>query len=107
MSRHQLSNDAELLRAARNLIQAHSSHAAAVAQKRAAYLDECGETLMADTWRQIGEAVRMVEAGGPSSTRPRRSVRERSSVPDTPAMITPASDLSGGPPAGPRPFAGA
>lgn len=56
-----LSNDAELTRAARNLINAHGSRAAAVAQKRAVYLDECGETLMADTWRQIGDAVRVVE----------------------------------------------
>jgi hypothetical protein len=97
----QLSNDAELNRAARNLINAHSSRAAAVAQKRAAYLDECGETLMADTWRQIGDAVRAIEARRPP-VRQLRSVREHA-----PAAVAAPSDRPTAPAVEPEPVAGA
>ena len=61
-----LPNAAQLIRAARQLIDMHGSQAAAVAEKRAAHLDECGETLTATTWRQIGDAVRKIEARLPS-----------------------------------------
>jgi hypothetical protein len=60
----QLSNEAQLIRAARALIQVHGSQAGSVAEKRAAYLDECGERLTATIWRQIGDAVRTIEARG-------------------------------------------
>jgi hypothetical protein len=63
-SKHpQLSNEAQLSRAARELIEVYGSHAAAVADKRASHLDECGEIATATTWRQIGDAVRRIEAG--------------------------------------------
>jgi hypothetical protein len=58
----QLSNDTQLIRAARELMQVYGSQAAAVAEKRAIHLDESGETLTATTWRQIGDAVRRIEA---------------------------------------------
>ena len=65
MSRTQyrhLPNAAQLICAARQLIDMHGSHAAAVAEKRAAHLDECGENLPATTWREIADAVRALEA---------------------------------------------
>jgi len=96
----QRSDDAELARAARNLINAHGSCAGAVAQKRAAYLDECGERLMADTWRQIGDAVRAIEARRPA-LRPRQPVRTPS-----PVAVAAASDLPALAPAEPGPSAG-
>jgi hypothetical protein len=47
-SKHpQLFNEAQLIRAARELIEVYGSHAAAVAEKRASHLDECGEMLTA------------------------------------------------------------
>ncbi len=57
----QLSNEAQMIRAARQLIEMHGSQAAAVAEKRAAHLDQCGEALTATTWRQIADAVRAIE----------------------------------------------
>jgi len=61
----QLSNEARVIRAARKLIEVYGSQAAAVAEKRAARLDECGETVTATIWRQIGDAVRTIEARVP------------------------------------------
>ncbi len=58
----QLSNEAQMIRAARQLIEMHGSQAAAVAEKRAAHLDQCGEPMTATTWRQIADAVRAIEA---------------------------------------------
>jgi hypothetical protein len=63
-------NDAQLIRAARELMEVYGSQAAAVAEKRAIHLDECGEGISATTWRQIADAVRSVEA----KDSPRRSV---------------------------------
>jgi hypothetical protein len=39
----------QIIRAARQLIDMHGAQAAAVAEKRAAHLDECGENLPATT----------------------------------------------------------
>jgi hypothetical protein len=64
-------NEAQLIRAARELMEVYGSHAAAVAEKRTLHLEECGERVTATTWRQIADAVRSVEAKDPS----RRSVR--------------------------------
>ena len=58
--------EAQLIRAARELMEVYGSQAAAIAEKRALHLDECGETLTATTWRQIGDAVRKIEARLPS-----------------------------------------
>ena len=66
----QLFNEAQMIRAARELIGMYGPHAAAVAEKRAIYLDECGERLTATTWRQIADAVRAIGARDPA----RRSV---------------------------------
>jgi hypothetical protein len=33
-----------------------------VAEKRAAHLDQCGEPVMATTWRRIADAIRTTEA---------------------------------------------
>jgi hypothetical protein len=63
MARGQQSNDAERSRAARNLIIAHGSRAAGVAETRARRLGECGEDEVAEIWRQIGVFVRAMEAG--------------------------------------------
>jgi hypothetical protein len=57
-----LSNEARMIRAACELIQVYGLRAAAVAEKRASHLDECGEALTAITWRQIADAVRTIEA---------------------------------------------
>ena len=57
-----LPNAAQLIRAARQLIDMHGSQAAAVAEKRAAHLDDCGENLPATIWREIADAVRTIEA---------------------------------------------
>jgi hypothetical protein len=62
MSGHKLSEAAQMSRAALHLINFHGRRAAAVAEKRAAYLHECGEDLGADTWRKISEFVRVIEA---------------------------------------------
>jgi hypothetical protein len=64
-------NDAQLIRAARELMEVYGSQAAAVAEKRALHLEECGERVTATTWRLIADAVRNAEAKDP----PRRSVR--------------------------------
>jgi len=48
----------QIIRAARQLIDMHGSQAAAIAEKRAAHLDECGEYLPATTWREIADAAR-------------------------------------------------
>jgi len=53
----QTSDDPELQRAARHLIQCHDSRAVQVALKRALYLDECAEPIGADTWRKIARIV--------------------------------------------------
>jgi hypothetical protein len=58
----QLSNEAQIIRAARELIDVYGSQAAGVAEKRAAHLDECGQNLPATTWREIADAVRTIEA---------------------------------------------
>lgn len=63
-------NHPQLIRAARELIEVYGSQAAAVAEKRALHLDECGEGVPATTWREIAHAVRTIEAGDP-----RRSLR--------------------------------
>jgi hypothetical protein len=63
-------NEAQMIRAARELMGVYGPRAAAVAEKRAIYLDECGEGLTATTWRQIADAVRAIEARDPA----RRSV---------------------------------
>jgi len=60
------SSDAQLIRAARELIEVYGSQAAAVAEKRALHLDEYGESVTAATWRQIAAAVRIIEAKDPS-----------------------------------------
>jgi hypothetical protein len=62
--------EAQMIRAARELMGVYGPRAAAVAEKRAIYLDECGEGLTATTWRQIADAVRAIEARDPA----RRSV---------------------------------
>ena len=59
-------NEAQLTRAARELMEVYGSQAAAVADKRATHLDECGEGVTATTWREIAHAVRTVEAKDPS-----------------------------------------
>jgi hypothetical protein len=53
-----------MLRAARNLIDLHGSHAAAVAEQRAVRLDEFAEKRTAITWRLIGDAVRAIDDRG-------------------------------------------
>ena len=58
----QLSHEAQMSRAARQLLEMHGSQAAAVAEKRAAHLDQCGEPATATTWRQIADAVRVIVA---------------------------------------------
>jgi hypothetical protein len=59
----QLSNEAHVVRAARNLMEAHGPHAAIVAEKRAINLERSGEKVPAKTWRQIAEAVRAMTSG--------------------------------------------
>ena len=71
MSTRQLSDSAQLSRAARHLIQSHGSRAAAIAMKRAVYLHQCGEDAAADTWRKIGDLVQVIEAGKGLSSDPR------------------------------------
>lgn len=68
----QLFNDAQMIRAARELMEVYGSEATAIAEKRAIHLDECGERLAATTWRQIGDAVQTIEAQDPPR-RPDRS----------------------------------
>jgi ClpP class serine protease len=63
--------EAQLIRAARELMEVYGSQAAAVAEKRALRLDECGEIATAMTWREIADAVRTIEA----KDSPRRSGR--------------------------------
>jgi hypothetical protein len=58
--------EAQLIRAARELVEVYGSQAAAVAEKRALHLDECGEVATAMTWRDIAAAVRTIEAKDPS-----------------------------------------
>jgi ClpP class serine protease len=58
--------EAQLIRAARELMEVYGSQAAAVAEKRALHLDECGEIATATTWRDIAAAVRTIEAKDPS-----------------------------------------
>jgi ClpP class serine protease len=58
--------EAQLIRAARELMEVYGSQAAAVAEKRALHLDECGEIATATTWRDIAAAVRTIEAKPPS-----------------------------------------
>jgi hypothetical protein len=89
MARGQRSNDAELSRAARNLIIAHGARAAGVAEIRARRLDECGEEEVAETWRQIGLFVRAIEAGKNPGARNKRT--SRALVP--PADAVPAAPL--------------
>jgi hypothetical protein len=67
----QLFNEAQMIRAARELMEVYRSEAAAIAEKRAIHLEACGERRAATTWRQIGDAVRTIEAQDP----PRRSGR--------------------------------
>jgi hypothetical protein len=57
----QLSNEVQMIRAARELIEVYGSQAAAIAEKRAVHLDESGESLPAATWREIADAVRAIE----------------------------------------------
>ena len=64
-------NHAQLIRAARELMEVYGSQAAAVAKKRALHLDECGEIATAMTWRDIAAAVRTIEAKDPSRRHPR------------------------------------
>jgi hypothetical protein len=64
-------NEAQLIRAARELMEVYGSQAAAVAEKRAIHLDESGERLTATTWREIADAVRTIEV----KDSPRRSGR--------------------------------
>lgn len=80
MARGQRSNDAELSRAARNLIIAHGSRAAGVAEIRARRLDECGEDEVAETWRQIGVFVRAIEAGKNPRARDNRTSHAQTAV---------------------------
>ncbi len=61
MHRQDLSDSAQISRAAKHLIETHGSRAASVALKRAAYLHQCGEELGADTWRRIGDFVRAIQ----------------------------------------------
>lgn len=93
MARGQRSNDAELARAARNLIIAHGGRAAGVAEIRARRLDECGEDEVAQTWRQIGTFVRSIEAGENPCARSRRASRAQ------PAVVPPADAVPAGRPA--------
>jgi hypothetical protein len=58
--------EAQLIRAARALMQVYGSQAAAVAEKRALHLEECGEEATATTWREIAHAARTIEAKDPS-----------------------------------------
>jgi len=59
----QLSNEAHVVRAARNLMEAHGSQAAIVAEKRAINLEHSGEKVPAKTWRQIADAIRAMSPG--------------------------------------------
>jgi hypothetical protein len=63
MSTKQLSDGAQLSRAAVHLIENHGARAAVVATKRAVHLYQCGEDAGADTWRKIAGFVRAIEAG--------------------------------------------
>jgi hypothetical protein len=58
--------EAQLIRAARELMEVYGSQAAAVAEKRALHLDQCGEIATATIWRDIAAAVRTIEAKLPS-----------------------------------------
>jgi hypothetical protein len=78
MPRQPLSDNAELSRAARHLIQSHGSRAVAIAIKRAAYLHQCGEDNGAQTWRKIGDYVRAIEAAGDPA--PGKTVSEQTAV---------------------------
>jgi hypothetical protein len=97
MARGQRSSDAELCRAARNLIMAHGAQAAGVAETRARRLDECGEDEVAQTWRQISAFVRAIERGkNPCARNKGASGRQSALVPPgdavpaaRPAPITP------------------
>jgi hypothetical protein len=61
---HPVTESETLVRAAKHLIQNHGSRAAAVAVKRATFLEQCGEIVAADTWHKIGTFVREIEAKG-------------------------------------------
>jgi hypothetical protein len=87
MARGQRSNDAELSRAARNLIIAHGSRAAGVAETRARRLDECGEDEVAETWRQIGIFVRALEAGKNPTARHQPASQAQAAVVVPPGAI--------------------
>jgi hypothetical protein len=87
MARGQPSNGAELSRAARNLIIAHGSRAAGVAETRARRLDEYGEDEVAETWRQIGVFVRAMEAGKNPCARHKRASQAQA------ALVAPADAI--------------
>ena len=61
---HPVTESETLIRAAKHLIQNHGARAAAVADKRAAFLEQCGEVVAADTWHKIGAFVRAIETKG-------------------------------------------
>jgi hypothetical protein len=61
---HPVTESETLVRAAKHLIQNHGSRAAAVATKRATFLEQCGEVVAADTWHKIGTFVRAIETKG-------------------------------------------
>jgi hypothetical protein len=61
---HPVTESETLVRAAKHLIQNHGSRAAAVATKRATFLEQCGEVVAADTWHKIGAFVRAIETKG-------------------------------------------
>jgi hypothetical protein len=61
---HPVTESETLIRAAKHLIQNHGARAAAVATKRASFLEQCGEIVAADTWHKIGAFVRAIETKG-------------------------------------------
>jgi hypothetical protein len=61
---HPVTESETLIRAAKHLIQNHGGRAAAVATKRASFLEQCGEIVAADTWHKIGAFVRAIETNG-------------------------------------------
>jgi hypothetical protein len=67
MPKLRLSDDAQLSRAARHLIQTHGPLAADIAMKRAAYLHQCGEEAASYIWRRIAAVVREIEAAEASA----------------------------------------
>lgn len=88
---HPVSEGATLARAAKHLIQNHGARAASVAAKRAAFLEECGEIVGADTWRKIGVLVHTIQTKGEHAL----ASRVRPFVASEPRAESPSGQIAG------------